>query len=151
MATSATVLKYEANVDVICKAGFQCPPPSASEMDVTAYRWVANPISKDCFKPVAVRNPTRLLSATDSEKKCSCWGLSMHTSLKASVAAFLAVEKSFKKARKTFGDHVAKGYIKPAHGKCTVPDNFNHFDFHEYKIAPVSAAFGIDSVIPSKP
>ena len=151
MATAGPKFKYEVEVNVISSNGFECPPKRASEKAQVAYRWVAKPMSAGCFNPQAVRNPPRLYKSTDQEEKCSCWALSMHTSLDASVTAFQNLEASFKQARKIFGGWVAEGTVLPAHGKCTPADANKHFDLHEYRPTPIAAAFRLLSSIPVAP
>lgn len=113
------------------------PPPGTSSIEQNAWRWVANPVSTQCFAPVAIRNPPRLLRASDPVEKCSCWGLSMHLSYAQSVSAFLSVQKSFRMARKVFGGHVANLLITPSDGVCTTADRYGHFDFHPYSTGGV--------------
>lgn len=148
MVNAQKILMYQADVNKICSVGVQCPPQNASEKTINAFRWVKNPISDNCFKPPAVRNPRRLHSMTDLEKRCSCWALSMHTSLKDSINAFQHVELSFPNARKNFGEWVAEGTLTPNHGKCTPQDTYGHFDLHEYNASSVSTVFSVHSVIP---
>lgn len=151
MATANHQLKYAIEIGEVCASGVACPPADAVGRDLTAYRWVKKPITHNCFNPQAVRNPRRLLSATDPEEKCSCWGLSMHTSLHASINSFQHLERSFQNARKVFGGWVAEGRLCPSHGKCTTPDHRAHFDLHEYKDASVSSVFSLCSSIPVAP
>lgn len=123
---------YGTQLAELTANGFQCPPAGTSPILQDAWRWVASPVSLECFAPVAVRNPPRLLRASDLEEKCSCWGLSMHLSYAQSVSAFQAVQKSFRMARKVFGGHVANVQITPSDGACTAADRYGHFDFHPY-------------------
>lgn len=151
MVTASKQMKYATEVAMICASGHECPPNNAVEKDITAYRWVKKPISSDCFKPQALRNPRRLHSAKDLEEKCSCWGLSMHTSLEASTTAFQTLEGSFRNARKIFGDWIAEGTISNNHGRCTPVNHSGHFDLHEYKNNSVAAVFNLCSSIPVLP
>jgi hypothetical protein len=140
--------KYAAQLEQL---PILCPAQNASEVNATAYRWVHNPISQNCFLPQALRNPRRLHAAKDAEERCSCWALSLHGTLNASVEAFQGMERSFKNARKIFGGWVAKGHLTSSHGVCTPADHNNHFDLHEYKGASVAAAFSAQQSIPKKP
>lgn len=151
MSTSAKTLKYESEVDAICASGTACPPDFAVEKTTPAYRWCGNQITANCFNPQAVRNPPRLHKAKDLEERCSCWALSMHADLEASLAAFKNLEKSFTGIRKIFGGAVAFGVVLPQHGRCTPPDGYSHFDLHEYKMGSVAAAFTVHSVVPTNP
>jgi hypothetical protein len=128
---------YSAQLAELLANGYQCPPLGSAPIQQNAWRWVANPLSTQCFAPVAIRNPPRLLRAADPVEKCSCWGLSMHTSYAQSVAAFLSVQKSFRMARKIFGGHVANLLITPSDGACTAADRYGHFDFHPYSTGAV--------------
>lgn len=115
---------------------------------MTAFRWTFDPITSRCFEPQAVRNPPRFHNEADPEKRCSCWGLSMHVSIAQSIAAFQAVEKGFKKARKTLGDSISQGNIAKADGKCTPADHYGHFDLHLYNSANLLSKFVVVQAIP---
>lgn len=128
---------YGAHLSELIASGVQCPPISAAPKALTAWRWVASPLSEQCFSPVAVRNPPRLIRESDPQKKCSCWGLSLHTSEQKSISAFKNLESSFKQARKTFGGYVAEVTITPKIGVCTVADGYGHFDLHQYATAKI--------------
>lgn len=142
------MLLYQTNVSEVTNNGFACPPASASESTREAYRWVFSPITEGCFHPQAVRNPPRLLNERDPEKRCSCWALSMHETLDQSVAAFKAVEKSFKNARKVLGNAVACGMLAQADGLSTPADEFGHFDLHPYKTSSLIMKFSVVTVMP---
>lgn len=151
MAASPKKFKYQSELETVAEYGATCPPVSATEATLTAYRWCANPMTAQCFVPQAKRNPARLHRAKDSDERCSCWALSMHTNLTASVNAFQSIEQSFRQIRKIFGGYVAVGDLQPDHGRCTPPDRYSHFDVHEYKTANVAAAFTVHSEIPAVP
>lgn len=143
------MLLFQTEVDTISLAtGASCPPVGASIPNGEAWRWVFAPMSERCFSPVAVRNPPRLSRAKDALEQCSCWGLSMHTSANASIAAFKAVEAIFPRARKTLGTHVAVGQLDGTIGIATLPDHHGHFDLHPYKSAPFLATFQTAGAIP---
>jgi hypothetical protein len=151
MAASPKQFKYQYELETIAESGTTCPPASAMETTQKAYRWCASPMTAQCFYPQARRNPARLLKANDWDERCSCWALSMHSSLSASVSAFQSMERSFRRIRKIFGGYVADGTVKPEHGRCTPPDVHSHFDIHEYKNGDVASAFAIQSEIPTVP
>ncbi len=136
----ATSFAYTAPLAELTDNGVQCPPFGASALTLTAWRWVAHPITAQCFHPVALRNPPRLLREDTPSKVCSCWGLSMYLTYDQSVVAFKHVERSFKMARKKLGDHVACISITPAHGVCSPVDNHGHFDLHPYAMANLNAS-----------
>lgn len=123
---------FSNELTALCDGGHQCPPPNSVHTDIEAWRWVANPATERCFEPQAVRNPRRLLRATDLLEKCSCWGLSMHLSRQQSTAAFLSLKKHIPNADKIFGGHNARVRITPTDGACTAPDRYGHFDFHPF-------------------
>lgn len=144
----ATSYAYTAELAELTESGTQCPPHDASAVTLTAWRWVANPITTQCFHPVAVRNPPRLLKEDTPYKVCSCWGLSMYLTYEQSIERFTQIEKNFKKARKRFGDHVACILVTPAHGVCSPADRFGHFDLHPYATANLQASVASVRPIP---
>jgi len=147
------VLQYQTEVDKLAKeTGQTCPPADAVVREIEAWRWVFSPISAKCFAPVAVRNPPRLVKATDPQEKCSCWGLSMHVSEKQSVTAFHYLEENFDRIRKLIGTHLAVGKLSEAHGLATKPDKYGHFDLHPKKSAPFEKTFLVQpNAIPKLP
>lgn len=143
------MLQYQQQVAEITTAtGIQCPPQSAQVIQRDATRWVFNPITANCFEPVAIRNPPRLARAVSPQEECSCWALSMHDTVAASLTAFAYVEKSFRKAKKTLGTHVAVATINGVHGISTLSDPNGHFDLHPYVGGPFLTTFVINSAIP---
>jgi hypothetical protein len=140
--------KYQSELAAISQSGSTCPPQTAHEANLTAWRWVFSPISEAHFLPQARKHPVRLNKAKDVEEKCSCWGISMHDTREKSITAFKRVECSFRKARKVLGTHVAKAKITPDHGVCTPSNEVGHFDFHPYKNIKMSDSFFIDGPIP---
>lgn len=142
------VLAYKKETDAVSKSGAECPPAAAVPSHRTAWRWVFNPMSESCFYPQGLRHPPRLHKATDPDERCSCWAVSMHSSYRQSVSAFNALERHFKKARKIFGDHVAKAEIAPSAGVCTPVETSGHFDFHPSKGFDMPANFTIEGLIP---
>ena len=139
---------YSAQLTELSVNGFQCPPSGSVLIQRDAWRWVANPVSTQCFAPVGIRNPPRLLKATDPAEKCSCWGLSMHCSYEQSVSAFQGVQKSFPKARKIFGGYVASVSITPTDGACTLVDRYGHFDLHPFVTGSLQSRISSLSAIP---
>jgi hypothetical protein len=145
------VFKYQHALNEVSAGGTQCPPVGSSPAHIKAYRWTKNPVSTNCFLPVAVRNPPRLHRERDATKVCSCWGLSMHNSEGASKNAFLCVEGFFRNARKTLGGWISEGTILPSHGSCTVANSAGHFDLHEDHPSSVANAFVPVVQIPPAP
>lgn len=72
----------------------------------------------------------------------------MHLTREQGVAAFQHVEKSFKMARKRFGDHIANLAVTPADGACSLADRYGHFDLHLYATASLTARITDVSPIP---
>lgn len=142
------MFEYQDSLDGVVAEGEQCPPSSARAIARQAWRWVNLPMTAECFKPVAMRNPRRLLQEDDPAKKCSCWALSMHDTEAQSVATFKALEKNFKRIRSTIGSAVAYAQLAPAHGLSTLSDSYGHFDLHPYKNAAFPAPFQAPKVIP---
>lgn len=142
------MLKYSDGIEEISKNGCTCPPPDAVEQTMNAFRWCNNPLSEQCFLPQAVKNPPRLLRAKSLKDSCSCWGLSMHTTLNGSQLAFQSLENTLRNARKIFGGYVAYGKLTKNQGLVTTPDRYGHFDLHEYKESMLYSSFSIDSEIP---
>ena len=96
------IFKYKDKIELISKERCSCPPSDAAEKTLDAFRRCKNPLSSECFLPQAVKNPPRLLKANSFEEKCSCWGLSMHTSLRASQTAFPKSRKKNSTCKKAF-------------------------------------------------
>ncbi|EGT4952511.1 MULTISPECIES: hypothetical protein [Enterobacteriaceae] len=110
----------------------QCPPVNAQPTDVTAWRWTFNPHTGNCFLPVAVIEPKRLLTIRDGQE-CSCWALSMFDSEGAAVKRMQQLDLSIPNFKKSKGDHVSMVTITKADGVATAPDSRGHFDFHPCK------------------
>lgn len=142
------MLQYQDELNGVMVAGDQCPPSTACAIVRQAWRWVKQPMTDECFKPVAVRNPRRLLHEDDPVKQCSCWGLSMHDTEAQSIAAFKSLEKSFKQIRNTIGSAVSYAQLAPNHGLSTLSDKYGHFDLHPYKSAAFPTLFQAPKAIP---
>lgn len=142
------VLVFKNELLSLNEIGVQCPPVEAVPTIMQGWRWVFNPPSQDCFSPVAIKNPPRLLRASDPDEKCSCWALSMYASQASSIRAFKSIEKNFRKARKTLGDHVALVSIQPSDGLCTPVNDKKHFDFHPYLDNEISTRVAMVDPIP---
>lgn len=140
------MLAYQEKIDEILSEGIQCPPANASAVSREAWRWVRNPITPDCMKPVADRNPKRLQNAS-GELKCSCWALSMYASQSQSIAAFEALQRKHPKIKKLIGDHVATVNITPAVGLCTPNERNGHFDFFPFATSNVVSLMTIQAAL----
>lgn len=131
-------LKYEDKI----KELKNCPSKKAAEQELIAYRWVKNPITSECFNPVAIKTPKRVLRS--ESEKCSSYALSMYNLEEKSIVAFKDLEKVNPKIRKTLGGWIAKGFIKKQHGLCTAPNpNNGHFDLYEYTELSIIDSFNI--------
>jgi hypothetical protein len=135
------MLTYKGELNNVVVPDDQCPPTTADAVAREAFRWVHVPMTVECFQPVALRNPRRLLSEDDPIKQCSCWALSMHDTEAQSVAAFKSLEKIFKQIRKTIGSAVARAQLTPSDGVSTLSDKYGHFDLHPYKTSNFPAPF----------
>lgn len=142
------MFEYQSELQKIHTAKVPCPPASASAVDVAAYRWVKNPMTEGCFFPVAIKNPPRLHALSGPSEQCACWGISMHSTKDKSINAFLALEKTVRKARKLFGDHTAHGALTGAHGSSTPAALNGHFTFHPNKNAALLWHFTVVQAIP---
>jgi hypothetical protein len=142
------MFKFQAEIDLVKGCGGHCPPASAVAVARDAWRWVASPVTADCFKPVAIRNPPRFHQENGPEKQCSCWALSMHDSEAQSIAAFRALERNFRKIRKTLGTAVAYAKIDVDHGQSTPSDDYGHFDLHPFHDCSLEVIFAIAKAIP---
>lgn len=130
--------KYEPDLLLIDPALQVCPPASAKECYLDAFRWVSNPMVDRNFLPPGKLRPQRM--NRPSGQSCGLLALSFHTTLSNSIQAFNALEKSFKNARRELGGHVARGQVAPQHGRCTPINRNGHFDLHEYteiKLRPI--------------
>lgn len=140
------MLQYQTEIDqLVANTGVTCPPNSAKVRKIVAWRWVFKPMTAQCFFPVAVRNPKKLLQLDAPRLKCSAWGLSMHISKEHSIAAFHALEESFDRIRKVIGTHVAVGELSAAHGVATSADSYGHFDLHPKVSAPFHTTFVVEA------
>ncbi|CAM0557096.1 hypothetical protein EHLJMEHL_02184 [Vreelandella titanicae] len=57
--------------------------------------------------------------------------------------AFLALEKTVRRARKIFGGYIAKGNIVKTDGVCTPSNNRGHFDFHPRVSVDLTSKFSV--------
>jgi hypothetical protein len=141
--------EYQLELNRIGTANLPCPPASARAAHVHAFRFVQNPVTAQCFLPVAVKHPPRLHAASGPSEQCACWGLSMYDSLQRALDAFNRLEQTVRKARARFGDHVAEAQLTPAHGVSTPPSSSSgHFTFHPHANAGLTATFGTLHRIP---
>lgn len=110
----------------------KCPPARAKPTKMIAWRWTFSPHTDKCFSPVAVLEPKRVLTGSDSTK-CSCWALSMFESQNAAVARMQELDSLIPNFKPTKGDHVSQVNLTEIDGVATPPDARGHFDFHPCK------------------
>jgi hypothetical protein len=72
----------------------------------------------------------------------------MHDTEAHSIAAFKALEKKFKKIRKTIGCAVAQADLEPSHGVSTSSDGYGHFDLHPYANIAFPSLFTAPKAVP---
>lgn len=141
--------EYQKSLDECSALGATCPPANALSKDATAWRWVRNPMTDQCFLPLAERNPKRLHQLNSSAQVCLSWGLSVYDTEAHGISAFQALEKTIKKARSHIGDHLAVANLVPAHGSTTPPSGQNgHFTFFSMKGVNVKSVFQLHGQIP---
>lgn len=141
--------EYQKSLDECSTQGAACPPVDALSRQATAWRWVRNPITDNCFLPVAELNPKRLHHASSPSQMCKCWGLSVYDTAAHGISAFHAIEKTVKKARVIFGDHIAVANLLPQHGSTTSPSGTNgHFTYFSSKGVNVKSIFQLHGQIP---
>lgn len=124
----------------------QCPPVEAAECDKECWRFTLSPITESCFWPPKRRVPERV--ASDSQQECSMWALSMYESERQAVVAYTGLSKSVRNIKKAIGDHLARGAITCADGKCMPPNRKGHFDFHPYLDAEFTDGFQVIRALP---
>ena len=120
-----------------------CPPADASPVDMVAFRYVKDPVSAQCFLPVALKDPRRVLDEKAHGAKCSMYGLSMYSSEASARTRFLALERQIKQIRKKIGSHLARGTLVPSDGVATHPNHAGHFDFFEIASSTVENRFEV--------
>lgn len=125
----------------------ECPNSFASARNCTAYRFVSNPTTNNCFIPQAKKQPKRVQNESDAKKKCELWGLSMFDSLQNAEKRYNLLKKSFKNIKKTLGDHIAEGPITVSSGVCTKIAPSGHFDVYEYSSTNFRPLFRIVKVL----
>ncbi|HGM5043540.1 hypothetical protein [Stenotrophomonas muris] len=141
--------QYQKSLDECATPRCACPPPEAVQKEEIAWRWVKNPMTDECFLPVAERNPKRFHQANSAAERCLCWGLSMYDSEANGISAFHALEKTCKKARQLIADHIAIGNVLAIHGSTTQPSGANgHFTMFSKKGVNVKSIFQLHGPIP---
>lgn len=114
-------------------------PRNCTEKDLTAYRWVHNPVQEGDFKPILLTQPHRALKNNDS-LNCTGFAQSLYKDLRSSVDAYLNTY-NFKMDRQSkrehfknrVGNHSLKIQITKEDGVCEEPKEDGHFHFFEYE------------------
>lgn len=134
---------YQSELDSLNNQGVTCPPRNAKASNTIGWRFVWNPLTSECAKPVASKNRKRFLSKPPYIQ-CSAWALSVYASEEEGRTAFAAFASSLPNFRKDTGDHIAALHITDNDGVCTPINRKNgHFDFHPYKHIDVVAKLTI--------
>lgn len=135
MTKQAPKLKYAskiANYD-------QCPPADCIECDCVAFRWVFDPMTNECFWPLAKIRPD-----DDRGNCCEGWGLSFFTSSEKAIEKFTALTKIHKNLHKKLGTHLAEGKLDSSHGLATpVNAKSGHFTVFELKGVKLKEDFSV--------
>lgn len=128
------VLKYQSYLDK-----YKNCPKDCKEKDMTAYRWVHNPIIEKDFEPYLLNSepPVRLLGADD--QLCTGYALSLYKDAKSAIKVYIDKynkqdrEKKRIKYIERLGDSTAKLNITKDDGISDNPKYDGHFNFFEYK------------------
>ena len=141
-------LQYKYQKDILDYAPIGCPPTDAIALDITAFRWVHNPMTDDDFKTHINLGKTPPRHKPEAhEESCKRCGLSMYTSVDYAQKKYNAIKASpYVKKHLTY-THIAKGKITKKDGICTAPNKDGHFTLHEYQGANIAPAFSITSEI----
>ncbi len=128
------VFKYQQYLDK-----YKNCPKDCKEEDLTAYRWVHQPLNNRDFEPVCINTepPARLLGVDD--QLCTGYALSLY--LDFDLAKSLYIERYNKQDRdkkrvsykERLGTHTAKLIIKKEDGVSDSPSKNGHFNFFQYK------------------
>lgn len=128
-------LKYQAHISKYCPS--DCPPTSATEKNIAAFRLVNAPITAKDFKTYVTLG--KVPRQTDKiHAKCMACGLSLFSSLEGAEKRI----RSYPQRSKLPYTHIAKGDIKPLHGICTDIKYF-HFTIHEFERVNLISVFKI--------
>ena len=122
-------MKYESEM---CKVA-NCPPSTYLQDDITAYRFVYDPMCDKSFLPQGVKSPSRIDKSRDG-MKCSLLALSFFSSEDNAKKRYNELKKKMRNINKTLGSHIAKGRLNSSDGVRTeICDRSGHFDFFEKK------------------
>lgn len=116
-----------------------CPPSTCRELKITCYRWVHSPVNNVDFYPLQLIPGSPPREFDNSDKQCSSYGLSLHSTLSSSKKAYLKeynkrVRESGKlKFKQTKGDYIAELNMTEEDGIQTEANDDEHFTFYQYE------------------
>jgi len=133
-------LKYSEELEGLYEI---CPPENYQSKNITAFRWVYDDINDDeNFKPLAKRNPQRLLSLED-KMKCKSYSLSMFNSKDTAVKRFEFFKRKLKKKANKLGTNIAEGNILEEHGVNSEIEGNGHFSHFMHNNSNYASIFNI--------
>ncbi len=137
--------KYQADLDATPET---CPPDNFVNKDIEAFRWVFDELENiENFKPLAKKNPARVLSM-DDKSKCIAYSLSMFNSQEAAKSRFEFLHKTMKdKAYKLLGTKIAKGNIEKNHGVNSNSGKNGHFSHFQYQSVDFTTIFKVVEIL----
>jgi hypothetical protein len=133
------IMKYQSEMCAIAN----CPPSNCIQDQLTAYRFVYEPVCEKSFVPQGLKVPSRMSNSNDKQK-CSLLGLSFFSSEEKAKTRYEDLKKKMKNINKTIGSHIAKGAIDANDGYRTqISQKSGHFDFFECKSANLIPRFKV--------
>ncbi len=129
------ILKYQAYIDK-----YKNCPKDCEEKELSAYRWVHNPVIESDFYPV-LSNPELANRALGKEDEVLCTGyaLSLYKDAQSAKTVYMNnFEKQDRPSKRTRfkenkGTSTAKINITKDDGVCDEAKNDGHFNFFEYE------------------
>lgn len=131
------VYKYENEISKIAT----CPPDGFVEDNREAYRFVKSNDMRNSFLPAALISSGRTFK--DNEK-CLAYGISLFDTFENAKRRKDALKKRHKNIEKKIGEEIAKGEIKPEHGKCSSINTAGHFTLFENEGVVLQEIFSVE-------
>src|SRR3989442_140405 len=119
------IFKYQTHIESALLKN--CPPDSAVEQDMTAFRFAHYPPRESNFLPRALGAPPRILR--DDRDKCLSFALSMFQSQASAQKVLRMANDNF---HRFVWDCIVQVSIRKHDGKATEPQPNGHFSFFEY-------------------
>jgi hypothetical protein len=120
-----------------------CPPSNCIQDQLTAYRFVYDPVCEKSFIPQGVKSPSRM-NSSNHNMKCSLLGLSFFSSEEKAKARYASLKNKIKNINKTLGSHIAEGVLDSNDGHRTdICKKTGHFDFFENRNVNLISNFKI--------